>query len=81
MTPHRVGFPGLTAMPWNFTSPMPSTASSITSRSPTELPPERTMMSQASASRRVRRTSSSVSFMMGNSLGIPPLSWTRAESV
>ena len=44
-----VGLPGFTAMPWKTISPRAAITSSMQSRSPTELPPENTMMSCARA--------------------------------
>ena len=40
---NAVGLPGLTAMPWKIISPRAATRSTIRSRSPTELPPEKTI--------------------------------------
>ena len=42
---NAVGLPGLTAMPWKIISPRAAIASTTRSRSPTELPPEKTMRS------------------------------------
>ena len=47
--PKAVGLPGLTAMPWKMTSPMPAITSMMRSRSPTELPPEKTSRSSPAA--------------------------------
>ena len=46
-TPNPVGFPGFTATPWKSSRPFAAMASRIRSRSPTELPPEKTTMSHA----------------------------------
>ena len=83
MWPKAVGLPGLTAMPWNATDPFWRMTSSVRSRSPTELPPEKTRMSVPCAmmSSTAAPSAGSESAVIGWGTGTPPCSETTAPSV
>jgi hypothetical protein len=70
--PNTVGLPGFTATPWKITSPRAFSTSRIRSRSPTELPPENTRTSSASAVSIAADSASSVSGADGRTTGTPP---------
>ena len=69
MVPNSVGLPGFTAMPWNSTSPMRSTTSRMRSRSPTELPPEKSTTSSARQASSARSRSGTLSGAVGYGTG------------
>ena len=69
MRPNAVGLPGLTAMPWKITSPRCRRTSRTRSRSPTELPPEKT---RTSAPPPRRRPPSSVLERVGSGAAAGP---------
>ena len=73
-TPNTVGLPGLTAMPWNRISPLRPITSRMRSRSPTELPPEKTSTSHARQRSIAASRSAIVSGEVWNGTATPPCS-------